>query len=71
MAGDAMCRAGGGINRQQLAHPRENGGVPFRNESLSAHDDVESGDEKTWSGFRVAQVRDVDCNVIDGWLEGV
>ena len=71
MAGAAKCLAGGGIDRQQLARPRENGGVTFRNESLLAHDDVDSGDGKTWSGFRVAQVRDVDCNVIDGWLEGV
>ena len=49
---DAVKRcAGGGIERLQLAHPKENGEVPFRIESLSAHDEVDSGDEKTWSGF--------------------
>jgi hypothetical protein len=59
------------VGGDELAHPTQEGGVPFRLESFSAQDSVDSGDETTWSGLRAPQVREDIFDVIDDWLEGV
>lgn len=59
-------------NDKASAHPMSmrEGVVPFCLESLSAQDNVDSGDKTTWSVLQVPQIRDVDCEVAV-WLERV